>query len=271
MKLGEAYSATGAAWRDGPERVYQRLADVLVAASPIPLAGERVADVGAGTGAASHAIASAGGRPVALDLADGMLRVDQRRRPPAVVADARRLPLASGSCAAVVAAFSFNHVPDPEVALAEAARVVGPGGVVLASAYAEDDAHPVKAAVEAAVAEEGWSARAVDRRALKADAVPRAGDADRAEAVAARPASGRPPRRRRSRSPTSPPPTSSPGASAWRRSRRSSRRCRRPPAGSVVARALDLLGPHPEPLVRRMIILTATERSTASDVLRRRS
>ena len=41
----DAYSATGAAWQRGPERVYQRLADVLVDASPVPLAGQRVADV----------------------------------------------------------------------------------------------------------------------------------------------------------------------------------------------------------------------------------
>jgi len=158
VSLSDAYSATGAAWRDGPERVYQRLADVLVAASPISLAGQRVADVGSGTGAASRSIARAGGRPIGLDLAAGMLAVDRPTRPPAVVADARRLPLATDSCAAVVAAFSFNHVPDPELALADAARVVVDGGVVLASAYAADDTHPVKEAVDRAAAEAGWVA-----------------------------------------------------------------------------------------------------------------
>jgi hypothetical protein len=60
VSLRDAYSATGVAWRDGPERVYQRLADVLVAASPLPLTGQRVADVGSGTGAASRSIAQAG-------------------------------------------------------------------------------------------------------------------------------------------------------------------------------------------------------------------
>lgn len=156
MTLSAAYSATGSAWRDGPERIYQRLADLLVARSPVSVAGSLVADVGAGTGAASRAIRRAGGLPVALDVAAGMLAVDRRDRPPPVVADARRLPLASGSCRAVVAAFSFNHVPDPDLALVEAARVVSPPGAVLASAYAEDDAHPVKAAVEAAATERGW-------------------------------------------------------------------------------------------------------------------
>ncbi|MEQ1786752.1 MAG: class I SAM-dependent methyltransferase, partial [Acidimicrobiales bacterium] len=157
MTVRDAYTATGAAWRDGPELVYQRLADALVATSPVDLAGRLVADVGAGTGAASRAIVRAGGRPVALDLAAGMLRVDQSSRPPAAVADVRRLPLASGSCAALVAAFSFNHVPDPDVALREAARVVGPGGTVLASTYASDDTHRVKGAVDQAAAEAGWA------------------------------------------------------------------------------------------------------------------
>lgn len=156
VSLRDAYSATGVRWQQGPERVYQRLADVLVAASPVVLEGRWVADVGAGTGAASRAIERAGGRPIALDLAMGMLAVARAERPPGVVADLRRLPLASGSCAAVVAAFSFNHVPDPNAALAEAARVVEPGGAILASAYAADDAHPAKAAVERAATEAGW-------------------------------------------------------------------------------------------------------------------
>lgn len=253
MTISEAYSATGAAWRDGPERVYQRLADVLVAASPISLAGELVVDVGAGTGAASHAIRRAGGRPVAIDVADGMLRVDQHQRPPAAVADARHLPLASGSCAAVVAAFCFNHLPDPERALVEAARVTRAGGVVLASAYAADDTHPVKAAVDTAVTELGWTAdpwigevRAeglqfgTTERALAV--ATRAGLTATAEAIAV------------------PYPDLGPAdLVAWRLGMaqvapfvaslpEAARR-------DVESRALELLGPTPEPLVRRIIIL----------------
>lgn len=156
VTLGDAYSATGEAWQRGPGRVYDHLAEVLVAASPVALAGRLVLDVGAGTGAASRAIARAGGRPVAVDLAPGMLAVDRVRRPPAAVADGRHLPLSTDACGAVVAAFSYNHVPDPHIALAEAARVVAPGGAVLASANAADDDHPVRAAVDAAAAEAGW-------------------------------------------------------------------------------------------------------------------
>jgi ubiquinone/menaquinone biosynthesis C-methylase UbiE len=254
LSLGDAYSATGTAWREGPERIYDRLADALVAASPVPLAGERVADVGAGTGAASRAIAREGGVPIALDLADGMLRVAQRSRPPAVVADGRRLPLANGSCAAVVAAFSYNHVSDPHVALAEAARVVGTGRAVLASAYALDDDHPVKAAVDTAVSEAGWmpepwvqalktyAAPHLATVAGALDAAARAGLSATAEAMEV------------------PFPELTPAdLVAWRlgmaqvapfmAARREEVR------QAITSRALDLLGPNPEPLVRHMIVL----------------
>lgn len=154
--VADAYSQTGAAWQIGPGRVYDRLSDRLVEASPVPLAGRTVLDVGAGTGAASRAIGRAGGRPIALDVAPGMLAAVAADGWPRLVSDARALPVRDRSVGAVVAAFSYNHVPDPERALAEAARVVAPGGVVLASAYAADDDHPVKAAVDAAATEAGW-------------------------------------------------------------------------------------------------------------------
>ena len=156
MTVGAAYSATGAAWQHGPARVYERLAEVLVAAAPMSLAGRVVADVGAGAGAASRAIAAVGGRPIAFDLAPGMLRVDKANRPPAAVADGRALPVASRSLDAVVAAFTFNHLSDPHLALTEAARVLVPDGCLLASVYADDDGHPAKAAVDTAAAEAGW-------------------------------------------------------------------------------------------------------------------
>ena len=174
------------------------------------------------------------------------------------MADARRLPLATGSCAAVVAAFSYNHVPDPELALADAARVVVPGGAVLASAYAADDTHPVKAAVERAAAEVGWTAEPwIDE--MKADSVPRPRHrrrrrAVRADAPASTPTSEQVdvavPRARR-------PPTSSPGASAWPRSPRSSPRSPRPRVEQLERARPRAPGPRPRALVRRMIVLTA--------------
>jgi SAM-dependent methyltransferase len=155
-ELVEAYSRSGAAWALGPARIYDRLAEVLVAQAPSGVAGRVVLDVGAGTGAASRALRRAGGQPVACDVALGMLTAAGDELPPAALADARHLPFATGSVDGVVAAFSINHLPDPATALAEAARATRRGGFVLVSAYAADDDHPVKAAVRQAIVEAGW-------------------------------------------------------------------------------------------------------------------
>ncbi len=181
--IAHAYSATGAAWQHGPGRVYDRLATVLVAQSPVALADRLVLDLGAGTGAATRAVRAAGGTPIATDLAIGMLRGTGPSRPPSAVSDARALPFASQSFDGVVAAFSLNHVPDPQHALREAARVARSGSPVLVSAYATGDAHPVKAAVDGAAAELGWRPGAwVDE--LQAVSIPMLASVESARQVA---------------------------------------------------------------------------------------
>jgi ubiquinone/menaquinone biosynthesis C-methylase UbiE len=130
---------------------------VLVARSPVPLAGRRALDVGAGTGAASRAALAAGAASVvAVDAAAGMLAYHAEGRPPAVAGDALALPFAGSSFDAAVAAFSLNHLTDPAGGLREMARVTRPGAALVAGSYAADDSHPVKAAVEAALAQRGW-------------------------------------------------------------------------------------------------------------------
>jgi SAM-dependent methyltransferase len=253
--VGDAYSATGAAWQTGPGRVYDRLAEVLVDLSPVPLRGRLVLDVGAGTGAASRAIQRAGGRPIACDVAVGMLAVARRRRPPAVAADGRRLPVASGSCGALVAAFSFNHVPDPQRALAEAARVVARGGAVLASSYAADDDHPAKAAVDRAAREAGWVPEPwVDE--LRRKAIPKL--ATPAGAVAAARRAGL--RAEASVIEVVLPDLGAADLVAWRLGMAAVApfvaSLAREEQARLEARALELIG-EPEVLVRRMVVLRA--------------
>jgi ubiquinone/menaquinone biosynthesis C-methylase UbiE len=254
--LADAYSQTGAAWQAGPGRVYDRLADELVARAPASLADRTVLDVGAGTGAASRAIVRAGGHPFACDLAPGMLAAMAAEGWPGVAADARALPLGTRSVGAVVAAFSYNHVPEPALALAEARRVVAPGGAVLASAYASDDDHPVKAAVDAAERESGWEP-APWVTAMRSSAAPLLATVERAAAAAA--AAGL----EHTTVDHIEVPFPELGAEdlvAWRMgmAQLAPHLAARPEADRAViaARALELLGDAP-PLVRRMIVIAA--------------
>jgi ubiquinone/menaquinone biosynthesis C-methylase UbiE len=179
-----AYSATGAAWERGPARIYDRLAEAVVSALPVPLDGVAALDLGAGTGAATRALLAAGAaRVVAVDAAVGMLAHDAVHRPPAVAGDALALPFAAGAFDATVAAFSLNHLADPAAGLREAARVTRPGGGLAASAYADDDDHPVKHAVQAALAARGWTPEPW-YQALQVDAAPKLATVAAARAAA---------------------------------------------------------------------------------------
>jgi SAM-dependent methyltransferase len=133
--------------------VYGALAGALVAAVPVPLAGRRVLDLGAGTGFAGRAALAAGAaRVVAVDAAVGMLR---RARPPLqpVAGDAAALPFACGSFGLVLAAFCLNHLDDLTGGLREARRV---GGAIAASVFAPGWTHPARDAVDEAVRALGY-------------------------------------------------------------------------------------------------------------------
>ncbi len=154
MAVASVYDGLAAQWETGAGLVYRPLAGALLAASPIPLAGRLVLDVGTGTGAVAEAAAARGAHVVAADRSWGMVAHGGRRTWPAVTADAGALPFRSGAFEAALAGFVLNHLP-PVTALAEMAMLVRPGGVVLASTWAEG-VDPVKAAIAAVVSSWGW-------------------------------------------------------------------------------------------------------------------
>ena len=97
----------------------------LIVARHVAGAGERVLEIGPGEGWLTRLLAEGGHRVVTADLARGWLdRIDA----PGVCASMNRLPFAEGTFDAVVAAEVVEHVPDYEGALAEAVRVLRPGG-----------------------------------------------------------------------------------------------------------------------------------------------
>lgn len=93
-------------------------------------AGDMVVDLGCGTGDLCELARATGARLVGIDFAARMLAVARRRlgRIDLVRADAAALPLPAASATAVISAFTLrNFVAIPAV-LAEAARVLAPGG-----------------------------------------------------------------------------------------------------------------------------------------------
>ncbi|HEV7828721.1 MAG TPA: class I SAM-dependent methyltransferase [Pseudonocardiaceae bacterium] len=155
MAVTTPYDGLAPRWDAAAGMVYRPLARSLVAASPVALAGRLVLDAGSGTGAVAQAAAARGARVVAADRSRGMLSYGSGRGWPAVAADVLALPLRDGRFDAAVAGFLLNHLP-PVPALAELARVVRPGGVVLASTWAGGRRDPVKAAADAVLCSWGW-------------------------------------------------------------------------------------------------------------------
>jgi SAM-dependent methyltransferase len=93
-------------------------------------AGLRVLDLCCGTGVVTAAAAARDTRPVGLDFSAAMLAEARRAHPQLQFdqADAEALPYADKSFAAVVSNFGVHHLPSPQKALAEASRVLSPGG-----------------------------------------------------------------------------------------------------------------------------------------------
>jgi SAM-dependent methyltransferase len=92
--------------------------------------GSRLLDVATGPGEVVAAAAGRGARPVGVDLSEGMVALARDRHPGLDfrLADAEELPLEDALFDSLTAAFVLNHLPRPERALAEAARVLVPGG-----------------------------------------------------------------------------------------------------------------------------------------------
>ena len=104
---------------------WQRHVAAYVLAEP-ELGPGRVLDLGCGVGHSFHLLAPR--ETVGVDLDAEALAGQDRET---VVADMRALPFSDGSFASVLSVQSLEHVPDPDRVLAEAARVLEPGGVAV--------------------------------------------------------------------------------------------------------------------------------------------
>jgi SAM-dependent methyltransferase len=86
----------------------------------------RIADIGCGIGHSHRLLAPR--ETVGIDIDADVLEGQDRE---IAAADMRRLPFADGEFDGAIAVHSVEHVPDPERALAETARVVKPGSAAV--------------------------------------------------------------------------------------------------------------------------------------------
>ncbi|MEJ3653788.1 demethylmenaquinone methyltransferase [Actinomycetes bacterium KLBMP 9759] len=121
------YDLTNTILSGGQDRRWRRIARESLALRP----GERVLDLAAGTSVSTVELSRSGAWCVAADFSLGMLRAGEGRDVPKVAADAMHLPFADRSFDAVTISFGLRNVADPDVALAEMARVTRPGGRLL--------------------------------------------------------------------------------------------------------------------------------------------
>jgi SAM-dependent methyltransferase len=129
-------------------RLAGRLVQLTRAVSELAVPGGELLDLGCASGELARHLAASGYQVTGCDIAPAMLReaakADVRRAVRWVLLEPcwQALPFAEGSLDAVVSASVLEYVPDPGAVLAECARVLRPGGVLICTV--PDVTHPVR-------------------------------------------------------------------------------------------------------------------------------
>ena len=138
---------------DQAATLQRRVGANLLARLPLDFAPVDIVDLGCGTGYFSRALASHYRQPVlGLDLAEGMLGHARKHSPGQlgwVAGDAEALPLRSGSQDLVFSSLALQWCAQLQMALAEAWRVLRPGGCLAFNTLLEGSLYELREAWQA--------------------------------------------------------------------------------------------------------------------------
>jgi demethylmenaquinone methyltransferase/2-methoxy-6-polyprenyl-1,4-benzoquinol methylase len=142
--IAERYDLTNTVISFGRDRGWRRATREALVLAP----GERVLDLGAGTGVSTVELALSGAFAVGADLSLGMLAAGRRRRPdtPLLAGDALALPFPDATFDAVTISLALRNVVDPDAALREMARVTKPGGRLVVCEFSHPTWAPFRVA-----------------------------------------------------------------------------------------------------------------------------
>jgi SAM-dependent methyltransferase len=101
--------------------------------------GRRLADIGGGTGNYSRALRGEGWDPVVVDREPAMLAQAAAKGLDTVAGDAQQLPLDDESVDGAMLVSMLHHVEEPARALAEARRILRPGGRLAVMVFTRED------------------------------------------------------------------------------------------------------------------------------------
>ncbi|GAA2624994.1 demethylmenaquinone methyltransferase [Dactylosporangium fulvum] len=142
--VARRYDLTNTVLSGGQDRMWRRETRHALGLKP----GERVLDLGAGTGVSTFELAKSGAFAVGVDLSIGMLQAGHAKRPTVslLAGDALALPFADETFDAVTISFALRNVSDTEAALREMARVTKPGGRLVVCEFSHPTWRPFRGA-----------------------------------------------------------------------------------------------------------------------------